>query len=171
MILDDVKCKKIPDGDVGVPLSSIMSILGVLSKTTIKNFIDKGMPFVENGRQKAYPVKACIFWAVKEAILKIPLVLEDDFNPEDLPPNVRKDLADAKLKELKYDVEKDKYIMKNLVVKKASEAGIIFREGIISLGDRLAGQVASENNQRECKNIIDKETRRLAEQIHAQLSF
>jgi len=155
----------IKDGDIIVQVGALISVLGVNSKVTISNYVEKGMPFIKSGRQKAYGVKACIDWCYKNGYLKLDIDVDDDIDVEALPANIRKDLADARLKELKLKQMEEEVIEKSDVVKDATTVGLSLRDNLMSIPARLASTLANETNPREVKSAIEREIRHSLEDI------
>lgn len=153
------------DGDIVVQVGVLCGVLGVNSRATISAYVEKGMPYSESGKQKVFGVRKCLEWCYKEGVLKIEFDIGDDVDEEDLPPNVRKDLADARLKELTLKERKEETIDKADVVKDAVAVGLALRDNLMSIPSRLASTLANESDPREARLIMEKEIRQSLEDI------
>ena len=150
--------------DIVVTVQSIAAVMGCSIKN-ITTYVRKGMPYIEVGKRREYRVKECIFWALSNGYLKLPINIDTEVDVEELPPNIRKDLADAKLKELKLQKEKDEVVYKSDVVADATRVSMSWRERLFSLPDRLSTELASETNPREINKILWREFRKLVEDV------
>lgn len=156
------------DGDVIVSVSAIMDILEVSSKSSIANYVKKGMPFVPYGKQKSYKVKECLAWAYKNGVLFLELNPNMDIDVEELAPSIRKDLADARLKELKLQKEKDEVVLKTDVINDAVSFGIALRDNLMSIPSRVSSTTANETNPKEIIKILNTELRQSLEDVTSE---
>ena len=155
------------DRDITVRLAEIAEVLEV-SVRTIANYVKKGMPFIQNGKEKMYKVKECLAWAYSNGCLLLELETSVDIDVEELSPSIRKDLADARIKELKLSQMKEEVIEKSIVIQDATSVGIALRDNLMSIPSRIGNILAVETEPREIIEVLTKELRQSLEDISSE---
>ena len=156
------------DLDVLVPASVLIGIIGVKEQKTVSNYVGKGMPFVHKGKHKLYGIRSCLEWCIKFGYLKVEIELDDDESGDGLPPNMRKDLADARLKELKLQQMREEVVDKVAVVKDAVSVAISLRDNLMAIPSRVSNILANESAPNEIKKLLEKELRNSLEDISSE---
>lgn len=120
-------------------LVSASVFAGIINKSRrqVTNYKKDGIPIVKRGSRSLYPVRKAFEWLIKRGVIKVKLEEGDAEDVELLPPNIRKDLADAKLKEFNLKILEGKYILKEEEEKAAANLAISLRDRLMSLPDRI----------------------------------
>ena len=156
------------DGDIIVTVSTLSKVLEVSSEKTITNYVKKGMPHIPKGKQRVYGVKACLEWAYANGCLVLELDTNVDIDVEELAPSIRKDLADARLKELKLQKEKEEVVLKSDVINDAVSFGIALRDNLMSIPSRVSSTTANETDPKEIIKILNTELRQSLEDVTSE---
>lgn len=164
--MSDIKLSE--KGDIQVMVTDLMSVLGVNSKATISNYVAKGMPYIEVGKQKAYEVRRCLEWCYLNSILDLPLPKIDEIDEnsvDNMPPSMQKDWYEAQLKKEKLAEVRGETVQKQDVVQDAMTVGMALRDKLMSISSRLASTLASEDDPKEIKKEIEREIRHALEDV------
>ena len=129
----------------------LANILDVQERT-IRNYKDEGMPHKKVKNSFTYPARDAIAWCLLNG--KLDDILEELENTDELPPNIRKDLADAKLKEFKLAVEQGKYYTKEEINKKAEYLVISTKNKILGLPAKVAPVLVGLEDIAEVEKLL-----------------
>ena len=81
---------------------------------------------------------------------------------------MRKDLADARLKELKLQQMREEVVDKVAVVKDAVSVAISLRDNLMAIPSRVSNILANESAPNEIKKLLEKELRNSLEDISSE---
>lgn len=130
---------------------------------TVRKYKDEGMPHKKFKNSFLYPARESITWCLLNG--KLDDILEQLENTDELAPNIRKDLADAKLKEFKLAVEQGKYYLKEEIDKKAEYIITSTKNKLLSMGNKIAPTLVGIEETNEVKNIIDNVNYEILEEL------
>lgn len=129
-----------------------------ISKKTVQNYRDEGMPSVKNNSYYFFNFEA-IQWLYDNG--KKDVLGTGSQESEEQTPKYRKDLADAKLKEHALAEKEEKYILKVEIEEELVQVAKIFRDSFQNLSN--ISPLLVGKNQHEMKAIIDKKTYKMLE--------
>ncbi len=134
-----------------------------VSLTTIDKWLQKGLPYKEKGdKGKGYKFyfPEVMEWIIQNKLKRLNV---DSSSLEEI--RKRKELADARLKELELDKRRGKLIEKTEVEKLLIEIGNAFKKKLLSWMSKLPPRL-EKKNKREILKILDEEINELLEDFH-----
>lgn len=146
------------EDDIYVPVAPFCAMIGVSSRQ-ITNYVKDGMPFeyLNNSKQRSFPIKKCFDWLILKGFMEIKYdkqtATEDDL--EELPPKERKDLADARLKELELAKKKGELISLEEIRKECEYILSSFKNKTLGVPSKIAPALIGLETIAETKAILD----------------
>lgn len=147
------------EDDIYVQVEPLCAMIGV-SSMTISNYVKDGMPYVHlnESTRRSFPVRKCFEWLILNGYMQIKYdkqtETEDDL--EELPPKERKDLADARLKELELAKKKGELISLEEIRKECEYILTSFKNKTLGVPSKIAPALIGLETIAETKAILDE---------------
>lgn len=135
--------------------AGVLAKLARVSQKTINNYDKDDMPFEKRGARKVYPVRQCLEWMIFRGKITVEMETSDDVDRKKLPPDYRKDLADAELKEHKLAVLRGEYVSLEEVTDAAVKVITNTKTMLLPIGTKLAPVLAVTDDPSKVKQLID----------------
>jgi len=121
---------------------------------------EKRIKAKKNGKKWLYEIDDVIQFGYENGYIDIELSDKDE-----LPPNIRKDLADAELKEFKLAVEKGKYYSKEEIETYIQRVLVSFRNKTLGLASKIAPALVALDEAQEAQAIVYEACYELLEEL------
>ncbi len=145
--------------DIYVQVSPFSAMIGV-STMQITNYVKEGMPFthINESKQRSFPIKKCFEWLILNGYMEIKYdkQTETEEDLEELPPKERKDLADARLKELELAKKKSELISIEEIRKENEYILTAFRNKTLGVPSKIASALIGIESVAEIKAILEE---------------
>lgn len=149
--------------DILVSVGLLAQFTGI-SERSFTNYKEKGIPHEQKGGRTLYPFADALKWLIINGYRKLDIPT-DNIDREQLPPSVRKTLADAEIKEIQLQILKGELIQVSVAIENMVTIITRVRNRILSLGSRLAPFIAFKSDQDEVKGILEKATLEALEEL------
>lgn len=147
------------EDDIYVSVAPLCAMIGVSSRQ-ITNYVKDGMPFVyiNDSKIRSFPVKKCFDWLIINGLMEIKYDKQTETTEdlEDLPPKERKDLADARLKELELAKKKGELISLEEIRKECEYILTSFKNKTLGVPSKIAPALIGIETIAETKAILDE---------------
>lgn len=147
------------EDDIYVQVAPLCAMVGVSSRQ-ITNYVKDGMPFINigNSKQRSFPIKKCIDWLILKGYMEIKYdkSTETEEDLEDLPPKERKDLADARLKELELAKKKGELISLDEIRTEVEYIVSSVKNKALGVPSKIAPALIGIGTIAETKAILDE---------------
>ncbi len=147
------------EDDIYVQVAPLCAMIGV-SSMQITNYVKDGLPFVHlnDSKMRSFPIRKCFEWLMLNGFMDIkydkPTETEEDL--EELPPKERKDLADARLKELELAKKKGELISLDEIRKECEYILTSFKNKTLGVPSKIAPALIGIETIAETKAILDE---------------
>lgn len=125
-----------------------------VSIPTTNAYKNRGIPMTDDKPAK-YPAREVMFWAIQNQIVDFNIKVDDD-DLEDLPPSIRKDLADARLKEHKLKELQGEVISIEEIRKENEYILTAFRNKTLGVPSKIAPALIGIESVAEIKAILEE---------------
>jgi phage terminase Nu1 subunit (DNA packaging protein) len=149
---------------VSVGILKDLPILQV-SKMTISNWINDGLPYEMQGKRRTFPISKAIKWLIEHGKIDVSTEILDEIDRTELPPDLRDKLASAELKEFKLAKEKGLVIDRDEVERQAFEIGKKLKESLKTIPIRISDELASLNDAHTIRNRLEDEVNKILEDV------
>jgi len=122
---------------------------------------DGSLKATKDGKKWLYEIDDVIQFGYENGYIQISMNDKDK-----LTPKVRKDLADAELKEFKLAVEKGKYYSKEELDRQAIYVATTVRNKFLAMPTRIAPVLAGNDNLGEIESIMSSYINTVLEELH-----
>jgi len=159
------------DGDILVSLGALAQLPIVeATSRTISRWANDGLPYEMLGKRRLYPISKCLKWMIEHGKIDVAVETFDDFDREQMPPDLRDKLASAELKEFKLKKERGYYIEKDEVERQAYEIGKKVKENLRMISNRIGDELAAIDDPHEIKERLTNEISNVLEQLAGEIS-
>jgi len=141
-----------------------------VSKMSISKWVNNGLPYETIGKRRIFPISRAIKWMIEHGKIEVAVETFDNFDREQMPPDLRDKLASAELKEFKLKKEKGLYISKDEVERQAFEIGKKVKESLRNIPTRIGDELATINDPHLIKQKLTKEIDSILEQLARDIS-
>lgn len=142
-----------PANDLYLTARDAAKILNV-SERSIHDYKKRGIPKTDD-KQPKYPGREIVLWGIENGVIDYSVSsIEEDL--ENIPPKERKDLAEARLKELELAKKKGELISIDEIRKENEYVLTAFKNKSLAIPSKIAPALVGIENTAEIQAILEK---------------